>query len=217
MVKRKNSLFIEMGLIIFLASIGLACQLGAIPGPSNSIPGLTPAVPATAMNLDNEARVKNWPLVFKDSFDDNRNGWHIEQINGSAGKADLNITMGKYHWEEDPLDGFNLSVTLTDRIFSNFILAGDVQLAEDRQFYAGLVFRAKDDNNKYLFQISGQYYNLLIESSGKWSLLAGPIFSNAIRPGQTNHLGVMAVDKSITLTINDIFVVRQASLAFLPG
>jgi hypothetical protein len=103
-------------------------------------------------------------------------------------------------------------VLSTDPI-SDFYLTVDVEaLSESRAYKHGLLFRAVDPANFYLFVLNGEgQYEVLLFQNNQSQHLAGPSSSSAIREGEVNRLAVRSEETTLAFYINDTLVELNAS------
>jgi hypothetical protein len=166
-----------------------------------------PAVAVVDENLIAYQAAADWPVLLFDAFDDNQNEWIDGEIDDDY--ATILVTIdGTYIWDvTTSKQGFTWRVWPTIDELSDFYLAVDVQNRSDNaDAQYGLIFRNQHDDYYYLEVRDGQYFRFFLYESYQWKELLPYTFSDAIRPGDVNHLAVLSQNDQFTLWINDQFV-----------
>jgi len=155
------------------------------------------AAAATAVVVAREQAIQSaadWPLVLLEPFNNNDNEWVEGDVNDEY--ADITVTINDvYTWETKAKQGFVWWVWPTSDSTSDFYLAVDVQNQSDnRDAPYGLLFRYSDETEayNYLEIHDTQYLSVWNYDLGEWTELIPSTLSTAIRPGENNHLEVIA-------------------------
>jgi len=151
-----------------------------------------------------ESNEDGWPLVLRETFDNNVNGWFTGKYEGDYILETVTIRDGKYRWETTAKD------SVTDYGFPDLGEFGDFRLTvEGRQTGGsgeaeyGLLFRSTEESD-YSFGIcegTGEFY-LGRYVNGEYEPLIDYTGNAAIRPGETNLLAVRARGSRFELFIN---------------
>jgi len=113
---------------------------------------------------------------------------------------------GVYRWETSAKQGFHWRVWPESDLVSDFYLAVDAQnIGDNIDAQYGLIFRENNDSYFYWEIIDTQYYRLF-SYQDDWIELIPSTFSDAIQPGDWNHLVVVSENDVFKLWINDQFV-----------
>jgi hypothetical protein len=80
----------------------------------------------------------------------------------------------------------------------------------------GLLFHI-DEDQFYLFEVSGEYYSLWRSVPDGWTDLIDWTTSDVIRPGDSNLLGVLMLEDHIHLFINDQLVAELTDTHYAAG
>jgi hypothetical protein len=151
---------------------------------------------------------KNWPLIFDDTFDDNRNEWPLEEDDDDLASVSWKIEDGKYMWDALAKQGFIYWTYPSVPIATDFTLSVDAQQVEgpyDGQY--GLVFRLLDENNYYLFLIDqDKNYSFDLYNEGEWFTLDQGTISPAVMQNDENRISVIGEKITFRVYINDIFI-----------
>ncbi|MFY9820826.1 MAG: caspase family protein [Thermoanaerobaculia bacterium] len=179
----------------------------------------TPAMYAgTPLKQQNPAQAllteaKSWPLVLADNFDsaDTYTSFLKTELNGvgTAGTYTGLISSGVLRTSFIPNSkkgGINTDLANTPATIADFYLKVDVRnVPRSAEGDAGLVFRcstAGTVRHYYEFMIGAKGFFLAVYT-GRWHNLLPRTDSQAIHPGQTNSLAVVAIGHSLTFFIND--------------
>jgi len=168
---------------------------------------VSPTAVVVDENLLEYQAAAGWPLLLLDTFDDNQNEWIDGEIDDEY--ANILVTIdGTYTWEVNAAkQGFTWRVWPTIDELSDFYLTVDVQnLSDNADAQYGLIFRNQEDDYYYFEVRDGQYFRFFLYESYQWKELLPYTYSDAIRPGEINHLSVVSQDDRFTLWINDQFV-----------
>jgi len=148
----------------------------------------------------------NKTLVWKDSFNDNSNGWDLYTDDLSSAK----IENGRFFLESKAHQGAARFLDAPE-VGLNFLLETTVNVSKLRpKGRAGLVFGFKDWDNYQFFIISQDYFFIGIVREGVLKLEKNRIYSPEIMKGGDNKLSVFAEDEFIYFVLNgNIKHVRQ--------
>ena len=69
----------------------------------------------------------NWPLIMRDTFDDNRNEWPLEDDNDDLASVSWKIENGKYQWDARAKEGFFYWTYPSLEPITDFYLSVDAQ------------------------------------------------------------------------------------------
>jgi hypothetical protein len=154
------------------------------------------------------AEAKTWPVVFEDSFEEEKGVWPL----GDFTRGDLSGTLslndeGKYKWEMTSLGSSYHYVTPAVDPISNFSLSVDVKLTEGKENQAryGLIYRA-NGYNFYAFRIEEDRKYRIRITLPDWVDLTGQMSSGSINDDLPNKLTVIALDDRFIFLINDHIV-----------
>jgi hypothetical protein len=161
-------------------------------------------------------RASSWPLYRSDAFDSNENGWSTGEFNSDTLSGSRLVGNGAYLWEIITTQAGGWLEVLDTEPVSDFYLTVDVEVASGSLAYQqGLVFRATDFANFYLFALNGNgQYQVVARHNSQWYALVGPSDSSAIRVGETNSLAVLSEGTTLTFYINDTYLVELTDAEF---
>ena len=186
-------------LLFFLVSIGLMgwgfYSLAQQASEKSKIPYAT----ATA--------AAQWPMVYRDDFGKVSGDWYTGDYTENGRHDARSIANGVFTWNLENADGYIYWDTADAGNFKDFALSVDVRHTVGTMYDGyGLIFCNATDNY-YVFAIQDSgYYSVRVRSADKWNLIVPPSSSNAIKPGEFNHLMVLAESGAFKLFINDEFV-----------
>lgn len=196
------------GIILFLSGGAFTAYnyFNRQPAPLAEV--LVPGATSTVDNHATELQMgRNWPLLLYDTFDDNQNEWIDGAIDDDYATIDVSID-GGYTWNITAAkQGFIWRTWPTVDQLSDFYLAVDAQNRSDNfDAQYGLIFRNLDENYYYFEVRDGQFFRFFLFEANQWKELLPYTYSEAIRPGEINHLDVLSQENQFTLWINDQFV-----------
>ncbi|MFC1997141.1 hypothetical protein ACFLXI_05975 [Chloroflexota bacterium] len=203
------SLIAICGLLLFLSG-------GALTAYSwysgQQVEAAETAAAATAIVTERDQAMKDaseWPLRLFDKFNDNENEWIIGEIDDEY--SVIQITIDEvYRWETTAKQGFHWRVWPQSDVTTDFYLAVDVQnTGDNNEAQYGLIFRENDDAYFY-WEVSDTQYYRFFSYQNDWNELIPSTFTDAIRPGEKNHLVVVSENDEFKFWINDQFL-GQAS------
>lgn len=184
-----------------LVSAVWICLLAATP----LMAALAPQGTVDALARQIEALYSRAPDL-EETFDQGADDWYddgdIYRYDATGGNFRLRIRKpNSLHWIR-----YDKSTELALADYLVEVVALPVPLRSSGSY--GLIFRFQDDNNYYLFALSGRYYSLQAYVQGQWSFLVDWTESPAIeaRWDMPNRLGVLAQGSQIVLLINDQIV-----------
>ncbi len=176
------------------------------------------AAAATAVVAERDQRMATasaWPVVLFDTFDDNQNEWIDGEIDDAYSSIQVTIE-GSYKWETTAKQGFAWRVWPESDLTSDFYLAVDAQNGGDNiDAQYGLIFRNHEDAYFYWEIIDTQSFRFF-SYQNEWIELIPSTYSDAIHPGEINHLVVLSENDEFRFWINDQYV-GQASGSFPPN
>ncbi len=195
-----------------LVSAVWICLLAATP----LMAALAPQGTVDALARQIEALYSRAPDL-EETFDQGADDWYddgdIYRYDATGGNFRLRIRKpNSLHWIR-----YDKSTELALADYLVEVVALPVPLRSSGSY--GLIFRFQDDNNYYLFALSGRYYSLQAYVQGQWSFLVDWTESPAIeaRWDMPNRLGVLARGSQIVLLINDQIVAVVADDAIPTG
>jgi hypothetical protein len=154
------------------------------------------------------AAASQWPVQLVEGFDNNDNFWIEGPIDDQYVSMELSID-GEYTWEIASKQGFIWWVYPASEMVADFYLAVDViNLSSHRDAPHGLVFHMDEDERiYYYFEIRDtQLFSIWGNQRGSWEEIIPYTTSIAIRPGDINHLEIIALDNHFYFLINSEFV-----------
>jgi hypothetical protein len=209
--KQKISKFVLLwvGLIMFclfffLASIGLIGWGFYALARQTSQKSIIPTATASA--------AMQWPAVFSDDFEkltyhwDTSGYWEIRGYSRNGIHNIRSISNGVYTWSLENADGDIYSSPANAGVLKDFAVSVDVRhTAGTLSDGYGLTF-CNAAGNYYAFAIHDSgYYSVIVRGADQWHLIVPLSKSNAIKPGEYNHLTVLAENGIFKLFINDKF------------
>lgn len=160
---------------------------------------------ATALAVPTEMAASGWPVLLRDGFDDNQNGWHpVLNVDDDFGIHSSVLAQSKFAWEVIPHRDINYRDTPTMNSISDFLVGVDArQTSGPQNADYGLAFRLVTENSFYTFTISdtGQFAVQML-FRGEWSTLIEWTPTGTVRPGEVNRLQVLAQGDQFTFYIN---------------
>lgn len=214
-----------VGLVVLLLLASLIAALRPLTNPSRLAQAQSPsgsanlAATATAMALRNPYPPYTGTLVLNDPLRDNSAGYQWNE-GKQTGNATCGFSDGAYHMSLSQKGYDYCGPQAKGLVFSN--LAFEANLTIVQGDYAGIWFRFdKTQKTRYLFVVA--------PASQGW----GSIFATdnndavtrlrsdrpvALRPGpQTNLLGVVAIDDTISLYVNHQFIASVKDASYQQG
>jgi hypothetical protein len=163
-----------------------------------------------------------WPLLFAESFTDNRRGWPTGIKQDEFILVSSVITNGKYLCTVNPKQGnsyWNLfpasGKALTD--FSASVNLRFVKGNDEGSYAYGLVFRhVNDDYGFFGLQKDGRFRVLVVYHTGIYQDITQSASAIRTQPGQANRIAVRALGSNFVFLINDQ-VVWQLTEDMAPG
>jgi len=150
----------------------------------------------------------NWPLLLRDGFDMNENGWSTGDYSDDLIEGSRRITNDKYRWEATTSGGVVWwSIPELDPISDLYLTVEGRQISGDTDSQYGVVFRRVDRDNYYIFRIRDDGdYQLRARYEGEWETLIGWTENYLIQAGAVHKLTVVAEGSHFTFYINDQYV-----------
>jgi hypothetical protein len=157
-------------------------------------------------------------MVFFDSFDDNGNGWAVGEDFGRVVEASKVIDV-TFAWQFKGIQAFHSIVEAPYPAVSDFYAAVDAKrYSGPEHVQYGLTFRMADPDNFYSFVVSDEKkFEAYAQTKDHWYPLIGSSKSNAIRPGESNHIAVKCEGPKITFFINGEQVAELEDIRFRKG
>lgn len=205
--------------LLFLACASLACTLtDQVVGLYRSEPTLPVAsqapdettIPISPKDQALIDQAGEWDLFYEEKFADDGGSWLIGQDENEYLSVERSIAEGRYIWEATANQSTHAYVYPELEPVTDFSLS--IELGLDKWYdggldgAAGIDFRMADDDNKYSFVISGEYYTFSRMSDGEWVTLIDWTGSPAIRPYRPNQVQVIARGSQFCFLINNQFV-----------
>ena len=151
-----------------------------------------------------------WPIMLSDPFDNNDNIW-----NTGLDKSDLvdvrrEINNGKYTWDVISKKNVITWASANTTNVTDFILSVDAQRTQGTSSSSdyGLIFRYLSRNYFYYFSVRSDRFQLSLNYRGDWINIIDWRRSDAIHPGEVNHLTIVADGTHFTLLINGRLVAQ---------
>jgi hypothetical protein len=175
----------------------------------------TPTVTETA-TAKPSAPGADWPVIFSDSFDDNRNGWLEGNFDDEFVKGTITFSGGKYRFALAAKQGVYYWSVPGLRALTDFFTAVDVRKTSGySDSHYGMIFRV-GENAGYFFTIDAddQEYHIDLVIGANWSLLKEPTSTAGINKTGANRIAVLAEGSQFTFFINgeEVFSVVNGSL-----
>jgi hypothetical protein len=159
----------------------------------------------------------DWPTVFEEAFVVNDEVWPEFEEEDDLAKLSVAFLNGVYRWEARANDGFIWWSYPDMESLTDFYAEVEViQIDGDTYGEMGLLFHI-DEDQFYLFEVSGEYYSLWRSVPDGWTELIDWTTSDVIRPGESNLLGVLMLEDQIHLFINDQLVAELTDTHYASG
>lgn len=162
-----------------------------------------------------------WSPLLRDSFDSNRNGWDEGEDNDEYSSGGQDISSGRYRWDATAHRGFVWWTMPDMESVSDFVLSVQARRVRGPKVTGeyGVIFRVSrppgGDLNYYRFGVADdKTFHVALRHDGEWTRLIEWTDENAIKPGQENHLVVIARGSTFRFLINgdEIALVEDATL-----
>jgi TolB protein len=148
-----------------------------------------------------------WPVAFADAFEHVSDHWYTGDYSDKDYHEFRSISKGVYSWTLDNASGYTFWQPADAGTFKDF------ELSVDARHTAGTTF----DDYGLVFCVAGRsYYEFSIQDSGQYNVavwvsdqrnpLIKSTYSSEIKPGEFNHLTVLAEAGVFKLFINSVFV-----------
>jgi hypothetical protein len=159
----------------------------------------------------------DWPTVFEEAFVVNNEMWPEFEEEDDLAQLNVAFSNGVYRWEAQANDGFIWWSYPDMETLTDFYAEVEViQIEGDPYGEMGLLFHI-DEDQFYLFEVSGEYYSLWRSVPDGWTDLIDWTTSDVIRPGDSNLLGVLMLEDHIHLFINDQLVAELTDTHYAAG
>jgi hypothetical protein len=159
----------------------------------------------------------DWPTVFEEAFVVNNEIWPEFEEEDDLAQLNVAFSNGAYRWEAQANDGFIWWSYPDMETLTDFYAEVEViQIEGDPYGEMGLLFHI-DEDQFYLFEVSGEYYSLWRSVPDGWTDLIDWTTSDVIRPGDSNLLGVLMLEDHIHLFINDQLVAELTDTHYAAG
>jgi hypothetical protein len=159
----------------------------------------------------------DWPTVFEEAFVVNNEMWPEFEEEDDLAQLNVAFSNGAYRWEAQANDGFIWWSYPDMETLTDFYAEVEViQIEGDPYGEMGLLFHI-DEDQFYLFEVSGEYYSLWRSVPDGWTDLIDWTTSDVIRPGDSNLLGVLMLEDHIHLFINDQLVAELTDTHYAAG
>jgi hypothetical protein len=187
----------------------LACTL-PLPGASSEptekpVATEKPSQPATDTP---EETAGGWPLILRETFDDNSLNWFNGTYNGEYLTETVSLENGKYQWVVSAKDyGMDWGAPDIDPLADCSVSVEGQQTSGSEEAEYGLMIRHTDDGD-YMFGIdqkTGEYY-FGVYANDDYISLIDYTPSDAIHTDGVNVLAIRATGSSFQLFINDELV-----------
>ena len=163
------------------------------------------------------AKFTDWTTVLEEAFVVNNDLWPEFEEEDSLAMLSVEFSHGVYRWEAQANDGFVWWAYPDMEPLADFYAEVEVtQTSGDPYGEMGLIFHV-DEDQFYLFEVSGEFYSLWRSLPDGWSELIDWTTSEAIHPGEKNLLGVLMIEDHIYLLINDQLVAELTDTHYATG
>ena len=154
--------------------------------------------------------------IFAEYFDSDDNGWVTGEFEDDLGHEEITIEDGVYTVKVTAKNSVYVERNLPNHEFSDFVLTMEATPRDSETYYSyGIAFRGNDDLENYVFEFGNDGLYAVFLFSGEWTALQDWTSSEAIKPGQTNEVTIMAVGSTLTFSVNgeQLAVVEDDTLA----
>jgi CHAT domain-containing protein/Tfp pilus assembly protein PilF len=162
----------------------------------------TPAPKPTQMVSIESA--DQWPLLLYESFDDNRNDWPVGDFDDRYATGSWEIAEGEYRWDVTARRDVAKRVTPNVGAVSDFFLTVEARRnwGPENASY-DVIFQDENGEDLYAFGISDiGVFSFFLLYKNQWQPLIDWTSTDAIRPGATNQITIIALGSHFTLMIN---------------
>ena len=162
----------------------------------------------------------SWNSRVYDFFASNSNQWLTGAFTSTSLTGSRNINSGSYHWSfKSDSTGIVPSIATNTLAMSDGALSVDCKaLSGASDVSTGLIFRALDQNNFYVFRITNDgYYAFQIQINPGLQTIGNWVKTSAIHPNETNRLTVIAGGTHFFFYVNDEFVGQADDTRFSTG
>ncbi len=143
-------------------------------------------------------------VLFEETFDTNENGWDTGVLEDEYGRETGSIEDGIYTLQVTAEQPVYIERQLPDRDFDDLVLTVDITPTDSDEHYAyGVTFRQNDDLDSYVVELGNdQTFGVFRFDDEGWTTLQDWTVSEAILPGETNTLTVIAEDSRLAFLVN---------------
>ena len=176
---------------------------------------VSPAAPLSSRSLPGETAAGSG-ILFSDSFDSDASGWASGDFEDKYSRNQVSIGDGRYALTVTAKELAYVEKILPNRKFSDFVLSVEATPRDTETHYSyGIAFRENPSLHAYAFEIGNDGLYSVQLYDGEWQKLKDWSSSEAIKPGQTNRLKVIARGSSLTFFVNDeqLTTIENDSLA----
>ena len=149
-----------------------------------------------------------WPILLSESFDDNRNDWPIGHFDDRYATGAWEIAEGEYQWDVTARQDVSKRVTPNVEAVSDFFLTVEARQnwGPDNASY-GVIFQDENGEDLYYFGINEMgVFSFFLLYKDQWQALIDWTSTDAIKPGTSNRITIVAVGSHFTLKINNALV-----------
>ncbi|MBI5034873.1 MAG: hypothetical protein HZB51_30480 [Chloroflexi bacterium] len=167
---------------------------------------------ATVTAQQSQALLKTsqtWNKKLDDSFASNSNQWLVGDFAANSLSGTRDIADGKYRWAfKSESNGIAYSIAANSPSISDGALSVDSKaISGAKDISAGLIFRAVDQDNFYVFRITNdKYYVFQFQSKGKLETIGSWFKASAVKSNETNRLTVITQGAHFTFFVNGEYV-----------
>ena len=187
------------------------------PDPSPTPAGIPTPRPANTP-VDDTMVPAGWTLAFADDFSDNTHEWVVGSYADDWGTVARDITDSLYTWNITAARSVMRWCKPEIAPMTDFYLTVDARrVSGPRDASYGVVFR-HTAGSYYLFSIRDDgFFNFNLWYNFAWRAVIDWTGTLAIRPGEVNHLAVLAEGTTFTLTLNGLTVAKAEDAQLAEG
>ena len=189
------------------------------PPPPAQTPEVAPPTEAAPVAVDTvSAAPVDWPVVFSDTFDDNRSRWVVGEDFDKLLEA-TKLVDETFIWQYKALQGVYSSAEVPYPEVSDFYASFEVKrYSGPEDGYYGLTFRRMSPNNFYIFLVNEEgKFQVQAQAQDRWYQLVEPANTEAIHASEWNRLAVKAEGPKFTFYINDQQILELEDIRFRRG
>jgi hypothetical protein len=196
-------------------------QTSAAP-PTSSLPSTSQP---SASESEEIIQAKSWPLVLRDTFQDNKNGWYVgdfdykEKCNFHAKDS---MGEGLFRMEIQFMNNCISTLEAPNLTVADFYLAIETRMTtfafgSDQYAASGVFFRSAHDDMYEFYVSSVNTYELILSDKGTFKTLIPWTPSPFIKGSSANRIGIIAHGERISLYINDHWVADTSDVTSTAG